>query len=152
MIDSFFLIQSLFFLLVIANTTTPLVSYPFIRHELLTCYPFQNVFISLWFCAVRACVLLLLLIRIVFMYCGFVTTTLLFSFPQGTVFPQLCLVTTSRPLNLTKQHYWKTVPEGEDNTMVSTLHLILDIMEEKQILCTFVGVYIVKPRLVARRR
>jgi hypothetical protein len=63
MIDSFFLIQSLFFLLVIANTTTPLVSYPFIRHELLACYPFQNVFISLWFCAVRACVLLLLLIR-----------------------------------------------------------------------------------------
>ena len=87
MIDSFFLIQSLFFLLVIVNTTTPLVSYSSIRHELLTCYPFQNVVISLWFCAVRACVRLLLLIRIVFMYYGFVTTTLLFSFPHGTVFP-----------------------------------------------------------------
>lgn len=42
MIDLFFLIQSLFFLLVIANTTIQLASYPSILHELLTCYPFQS--------------------------------------------------------------------------------------------------------------
>jgi len=36
--------------------------------------------------------------------------------------------------------------------MVSTLHLILDIMEEKKTLCTFVGVYIVKSRHVASKR
>jgi hypothetical protein len=49
-----------------------------------------------------------------------VSTNLLLSSPEGTVF-----------LYLTRQHYRKTVPEGEDNNMFSTYHLILDIKEKK---------------------
>jgi hypothetical protein len=47
-------------------------------------------------------------------------SNLLLSSPEGTVF-----------LYLTRQHYRKTVPEGEDNNMFSTYHLILDIKEKK---------------------
>jgi hypothetical protein len=49
---------------------------------------------------------------------------------------------TASALYTTRQHYRKTVPDGKDNNMFNKQHLILEIKEK---LGKFVGVYIAKP-------
>ena len=56
---------------------------------------------------------------------------------------------TARYQYLIRQYYRKTVPEGDDNNMLSTYHLILDLKEKQG---KFIGVYIAKPRHIDSKR
>jgi hypothetical protein len=64
--------------------------------------------------------------RLLFYYCLLLRELFLYSVVWWGIVPEL----TARALYITRQHYGKTVLEGEDNNIFSTQHPIPDIKEK----------------------